>query len=414
MIFTTFLRRNFSLLIAVLVIVSLSSPAYSSELSKNKNQLQSVSSQLKKTRQKINQAKKQEKNLAGQINVIDRRIESVQVEYNKLDDQLDQVSTQRSKAEGQLEGLQKDLYGTQKQLEEAEIKLSKQKIALNQRLEGIYKRGETGYIEFILSSDNFTDLLNRMRFMEIIMNQDINIIDQVESTKNEIEDTKLELEQERKSINDKRTHLVMTEQTVKDLTKKKMAQKEVLSEEISNKQNVLQQIQEDRAAYELAEDQLLQQSKSLTSRIRDLEKKLRKKNPSKTRNYSTSSGFEWPTDGEVTSSFGMRMHPILKKTKMHTGVDIGAPYGQSVHAACDGVVIQAGTISGYGQTVIISHGNGVSTLYAHLSVIKVSEGEEVSKGDTIANVGSTGLSTGPHLHFEVRKDGEPQNPMNWY
>jgi peptidoglycan hydrolase CwlO-like protein len=281
MIFTTFLRRNFSLLIAVLVIVSLSSPAYSSELSKNKNQLQSVSSQLKKTRQKINQAKKQEKNLAGQINVIDRRIESVQVEYNRLDDQLDQVSTQRSRAEGQLEGLQKDLYGTQKQLEEAEIKLSKQKIALNQRLEGIYKRGETGYIEFILSSDNFTDLLNRMRFMEIIMNQDINIIDQVESTKNEIEDTKLELEQERKSINDKRTKLVITEQIVKDLTKKKMAQKEVLSEEIDNKQNVLQQIQEDRAAYELAEDQLLQQSKSLTSRIRDLEKKLRKKNPSK-------------------------------------------------------------------------------------------------------------------------------------
>ncbi|MBI4733802.1 MAG: hypothetical protein HY779_03155, partial [Rubrobacteridae bacterium] len=258
---TSCFTRKLTVLFLALTMILSAYPAHSTELTQNKKNLKDVSSQLKRTRQKINQAKAQEKNLSAQINVIDDRIESVQAEYNKLDDQLADVSSKRGEAEGQLEGIQKELWDTQQQLEQSEIKLSKQKNAFNKRLENIYKQGNYGYIDFVLNSYDFTDLLNRLRFMEIIVNQDVSIADQVQATIDEIQENKQEIERTRQEVNEKRTRLVSTEQEIKSLTQKKMTQKEMLSEEIGNKQSLLQEVKEDRAAYELAEDQLLQQSK---------------------------------------------------------------------------------------------------------------------------------------------------------
>src|SRR6185437_8839269 len=117
--------------------------------------------------------------------------------------------------------------------------------------------------------------------------------------------------------------------------------------------------------------------------------------------HAWTGSFIRPADGPITSGFGSRYHPILHRTRMHTGIDIGAGYGASIHAAAGGVVIFSGTRRGYGNCVIIDHGGGVSTLYGHCSRLLVSEGQQVSQGQTIARVGATGLATGPHLHFEV-------------
>ncbi|MDQ3974109.1 MAG: M23 family metallopeptidase, partial [Actinomycetota bacterium] len=122
----------------------------------------------------------------------------------------------------------------------------------------------------------------------------------------------------------------------------------------------------------------------------------------------------WPTDGPLTSTFGPRRHPILGVERMHEGIDIGAPSGQPILAAADGQVVHAAPYGGYGNVVLIDHGGGLSTLYAHQSEILVAAGEVVSQGDLIGLVGSTGYSTGPHLHFEVRIDGVPHDPMAWY
>jgi murein DD-endopeptidase MepM/ murein hydrolase activator NlpD len=117
-----------------------------------------------------------------------------------------------------------------------------------------------------------------------------------------------------------------------------------------------------------------------------------------------------PAEGRISSSFGMRTHPISGQRKMHTGMDIAAPTGTPVRAAADGVVSFAGRRGGYGNTVIVDHPDGTQTLYAHKHTLGVRAGESVTAGQTIGTVGSTGHSTGPHLHFEVRRDGEPQDP----
>lgn len=119
----------------------------------------------------------------------------------------------------------------------------------------------------------------------------------------------------------------------------------------------------------------------------------------------------WPVNGVITSQYGYRVHPIFGSTIYHSGMDIGVDYGTPVAAADSGYVVEAGWISGYGYAVIIDHGNGLSTLYGHNESLAVSAGQSVSKGQTIAYAGSTGNSTGPHVHFEVRSNGDPVDPM---
>jgi murein DD-endopeptidase MepM/ murein hydrolase activator NlpD len=128
-----------------------------------------------------------------------------------------------------------------------------------------------------------------------------------------------------------------------------------------------------------------------------------------------SGGMSWPTPGyrEITSPFGWRMHPVLGKRKFHTGIDIGAPEGAHIVAAASGTVIYAGDRGGYGNCTMIDHGDGVVTVYAHQSDISVSEGEHVKRGQRIGAVGSTGMSTGAHLHFEVRVNGDPRDPTDY-
>ncbi|MPZ74184.1 MAG: peptidoglycan DD-metalloendopeptidase family protein, partial [Nitriliruptorales bacterium] len=128
----------------------------------------------------------------------------------------------------------------------------------------------------------------------------------------------------------------------------------------------------------------------------------------------TGAALQWPANGPKTSGYGWRTHPIFGTSRFHAGIDIGAGYGAAIVAADSGVVVSADSRGGYGNTVVIDHGGGMATLYAHQSSMSVSAGQSVSRGQVIGAVGSTGYSTGPHLHFEVRVNGATRDPMNYF
>ena len=187
------------------------------------------------------------------------------------------------------------------------------------------------------------------------------------------------------------------------------SQQKDIQRAIQENRNMINRLKTDRAAYERSERELERQSANLQSMI--------------SRGYShstvkiSSSGFMKPIAGRITSPFGWRVHPIFKSRTFHSGVDIGGPNMGSIRASNSGRVIYAGWYGGYGKVVIIDHGsvNGhpTTTLYAHMSVTKVSKGQAVTKGQVIGLEGTTGYSTGPHCHFEVRINGKPNNPLNY-
>jgi murein DD-endopeptidase MepM/ murein hydrolase activator NlpD len=185
-----------------------------------------------------------------------------------------------------------------------------------------------------------------------------------------------------------------------------LSQKQEYEAEATEENQLIDRLQQQRDALEAAETQLLRDSEQLAGLIRQ-------KLAAQSGIVRGTGRFIFPANAPISSGFGNRVHPILGYSRFHAGVDFSASYGSTVRAADSGRVIFSGWYGGYGQTVVIDHGNGLSTLYAHASRLFVREGQTVEQGQPVAAVGSTGLSTGPHLHFEVRRNGNPVNPMGY-
>jgi len=225
--------------------------------------------------------------------------------------------------------------------------------------------------------------------MRKIINYDVNLLKERKTIRDNIDEKKQQLEYE---------------QQQKEALKNELNSKREKVEAVkAEREQALKEVYQDLKELEKLEDKLLEESAALTKEI------LQKQSSGK---YEGGE-MAWPAPGytKITSPYGYRVHPILKTKRMHTGVDIGVPSGSNVVAVADGKVILAEYYGGYGNTVIIDHGGKISTLYAHNSKLLVKEGDKVTRGQVIAKSGSTGLSTGPHLHFEVRVNGNHTDPM---
>lgn len=394
-----------SIIISSFLIFILVSAVFASPIEEKRAELNQVNNELRKAQERLEALKKQEHNISAQIRELDSQINLVQSEINGLEARIQLKQAQIREREEKINQLKKDIDFKADQIAAYQKKLESQTEALNRRLVQIYTRGDYEYLDVLLGAHSLPELISRLTIYSYVVKSDRVLIEEIKQTKALLAKKKAELESKKELIFLEKVRLQGELNELNQIKSERLAKRSFIQKALSHKQSNLSQVLKNKAEVARLEAELERSSRYLTSLIRKME--------SQSSSGSRPANFIWPVYGTVTSYFGWRMHPILKVRKFHTGIDIAAPYGTDIKASAGGKVIFAGWLGGYGNTVIIDHGGGYSTLYAHASAIIVSEGEEVSQGQVIARVGSTGYSTGPHLHFEVRVNGEPQNPLNY-
>lgn len=340
-------------------------------------------------------------NIDKQMNSMQNNIDKIEQQKDTIENQIDAINQKISKVQAELTVVNLKLYkneikinGINKEIDDLTKKQEEQKKILQTRLKAYYENGTTTYLEIVFSSENLTELVTRLDIVKQIVGLDNSIISQIETSKQQLDSKKAEFEAVKNEIMVSKTEL----DSIQEKHLKAKQEKDSLVDKLTAEQKKIEK------EFEVLEEQ-----------SNNIERQIQKYQAGAGNSPYTGGKMSWPVNGcyNVTSPFGMRYHPILKVNKMHTGIDIGAGSGSTVIAASDGTVISACYMSGYGNTVIIDHGGGISTLYAHNTSLSVSSGQKVKRGQTIAKSGSTGNSTGPHVHFEVRVSGFPVNPMGY-
>lgn len=348
-----------------------------------------AASELEELQQELQRLQQEMEDILKRLSTTKKQEGQVLSDLAKIESQLEKTRAQLRRLENDLSYLQSLIRRAEIELADAEERLAERQDYLGRRVRAVYEAGTVGYLQVLLGSTSFSDFLNRFDLLRQLVSKDRELMVAVQEERQQVEDRKLDLEQKRLQA--------------LSLRDKASAQKASIEYQQSVKERYLAKVREDRELYERSLDELEETS-------RQLEQEIRRLAPWGTRPKSLA----WPTTvRRITSYFGPRFHPILRTYRQHTGIDIGAGMGARVTSAEWGIVRSAGVLGGYGNCIMVDHGGGIWTLYAHLSSIKVSVGQTVARGELIGLVGSTGLSTGPHLHFEVRDNGTPVNPLNW-
>ncbi|MEV5029640.1 peptidoglycan DD-metalloendopeptidase family protein [Paenibacillus sp. LPE1-1-1.1] len=326
--------------------------------------------------------------------------------------EIDNVVINKTKTQAQSDAKEEELLQTGLELEQAEERVKTRDELLQSRMRLMYTNGFVSYMDVLLSATSFTDFVDRFDALQSILSQDRDILAEQRAEKELVALKKVEVEKqfaEVKAIYAKlelyEAHLVKKEQ-----------EKEIM---IASYNSNIKQLNRELQQIDSTLEELEGISEEQEALLMELAAKVSKLNAEKNRISNPYSGGKLgmpiKDNYRISSNFGTRVHPITGKRHTHTGMDFAAPQGTDIFAAEDGVVLVAQTWSSYGNCVIIDHGNGIWTLYGHIrnGGIKVEKGETVKKGQKIAEVGSTGNSTGPHLHFEVRKNQTPVNPSSY-
>lgn len=324
---------------------------------------------------------------------------------NELDMQISQVQKEIDTYQADIDKKVLAIEATEKKIGELSRELEEQNASYAQRAEALIKKGGVSYTEIILKAKSVDDMITRMSIIKHIVKYDSERLDEIEKSMTEVDKLNADLLTQKEEV------VALKEE--QDLKK---AELEVYREE---SQQIIDALQEDIAAFEAE----YQEAKKREEEAKAEAERLRKQYESQSNpkvvlpaNF-TAGKFVWPSDATrlVTSYYGYRIHPVTGVSRFHAGIDIGAAYGTNILASEAGVVLVAGYNSGgYGNYVIINHGGGYTTLYAHCSSLLVSAGQSVSRGQVIAKCGSTGMSTGPHIHYEVQYNGATTNPMQYF
>ena len=320
-----------------------------------------------------------------------------QLETNKLyknQQKLESATNSLTTSKTKIVSAQKEINDLQGKLEKASIEYNALNYTLAKHLRSVYKSQRKAFFEILLNSEDINMLVDRLHYQKIVLKNDYDKMARARDKAKEIATIKYNIEARKRNL----------ERSVASIN----SQQAYIQKAIAKNETMINKLRTDRAAYQRAEMELAKQSQSIGSYIN--------KTATDT-NVQVASGFIKPIQGRITSPFGWRTHPIFNSRSFHSGIDIGGPNLGAIRASNSGKVIYSGWYGGYGKVVIIEHGiiNGkpVTTLYAHMNSIAVSNGTKVTKGQIIGYEGTTGYSTGPHCHFEVRVNGQPNNPLNY-
>lgn len=346
--------------------------------------------ELRQRREQIEQEREQVEQERDRIQSIQQTTEA---RLEGLEDQISATAQEIQRNETALQTAEQRLQSLQNELAAAEDQFQQQQRATIARLQFLQRQqGSQGWA-VLLQSENINEFLERRSQLRRVYSSDRQFLDHLKAITEEIQQRRSDVERQKNEI------ALITQQL--------QVQKAEYEARAESEKELVARLNSDRQALEAAEERLAQDSNEIAALIRD------RINTSRGVIIQGTGVFSLPTAGRLTSNFGYRIHPILGYRRFHAGIDFGAPHGSAIRAADSGVVIFAGWYGGYGRSVIIDHGGGLTTLYAHASQIYVAEGERVERGQAIAAIGSTGLSTGPHLHFEVRRNGNPVNPLEY-
>lgn len=387
------LQRGWLVNLAVIVLVisvAVAKPPQQSS-SKPSNPTSASKTELQK---KLADVQKQIRQARAEIRQIRRRERAVTADLLATEQELDATRKRLHTVRSRLSNVRALQRKTAARLKELEQRLQQRQQLLARRVRVAYQQGGASTVRVLLGSRDVHDFISRSYVLGRIARADSRLVLAIQQDKEEVAQTKAQLDRQAQEIAQLEAELA--QQTLQ------------LHQQTEAKREILQDIAHDRALKEQALDEWEEESRQIAAMLRAMEQtprgQARLARPFR-------GGFIRPVNGAIVSGFGMRYHPILKVNRMHNGVDIAAPHGTPIKAAADGEVIFAGYRRGYGNTIIIDHGGGVATLYGHCSALAVSEGQTVKQGQIIGYVGATGLATGPHLHFEVRRNGEPVNPL---
>lgn len=343
----------------------------------SQSQLDDINDKIDDIQSELNAGKKQSSALQNEIRALERQIYSAEVELNALQKNINSTKSMISKTLNELSIL--------------ETEIADQNDSLNARLRNMYKNGEVGILTVLLGSSDMSDFMTNLDIIQRIYDSDAKLLEQLQAQYDKVIGQKMEL------------------QALRDTLLSQQAEESVRQESLQSSKG---QVQSKKSAIDKDNAQLARQIDALNAEANALTAKILALQSGG--NY-IGGNMTWPSQAStrISSAFGNRVHPILRVYKMHTGIDIAAPSGTNILAANAGTVISAGWNNSYGYMVMIDHGGGIVTLYAHSSKLLVSKGTVVARGQAIAKVGSTGRSTGPHLHFEVRVNGVYKNPRDY-
>ena len=367
-----------SVVLAMVAMVMLTPFAGAATIEDYQNQLTNKNNQKNQLQEELNQSKKDLEEVQAELNALEQKIYRAEGEIRELTIELNETKEEITKGLEELEQLKKDI--------------EKQNDDLNARLRSMYKNGDVGMLSVVFGSSSMSDVMTNMDMVQRIYNADAELLasiqeqyELVDAQNKKLEALKEQLQNQQETVEAKKAAL---EEDRQEVAAKKQA------------------VQANNEALAKQYDAVKKEADALSETIKVLQ--------SQNTQY-IGGAMCWPSQAStrITSPFGWRYLSLLGGRNYHTGVDIGAAGGTNILAANSGTVIKAGWNNSYGYMVMVDHGGGIVTLYAHSSKLLVKTGDIVTRGQAIALIGSTGMSTGNHLHFEVRVNGKYQNPLNY-